>query len=147
MIRLAAALAAAAALALGACGEGSGEREYVEQVEAVTEQLVQGASTLTPKGGSPKQIAINLETVAGRYEAAAAELAAISPPDQAAALHAELVADLTRLSEATSEAAAEIRSGGAAGAVGVLGGLTKQAKRVGIEIEATIARINAALGS
>lgn len=145
MIRVAAALTAVTAVALCACGGESESEDYVEQVEAVTQRLVQGAATLSPKGGSPKQIAANLDTVAAGYEVAATDLASISPPSEVAALHAELAADLGTLSEETSQAAAEVRAGGAASAVGVIGRLTKQARRVGAEIEATILQINAAL--
>ncbi|MBM3668123.1 MAG: hypothetical protein FJW90_11760 [Actinobacteria bacterium] len=146
MTRLAVAVAAlVAVLALGACGGEDENSAYTEQVTDVTTRLVEGASTLTPEGGSPKQIAANLDLVADRYAAAAAELATIPAPDEVAALHAQLAADLTKLGDQTASAAKEVRAGGAADAVGVIGRLTKEAERVGAEIEATIAQINAEL--
>lgn len=146
MLRLALALLATAALTLSACGgEDTENSEYVEQVRQVTAQLVQSASSLRPEGGSPKQIAANLDRVSDRYEQAAEDLGEIEPPEEVAALHEQLVSQLTTLQDQTANAANQVRAGGAASAVGAIGRLRKDAERTGAQVEATITQINAEL--
>lgn len=146
--RLAVVLAACSALALAACGADTSENnEYVDEVNQVNAALLESVETIPATGGSPGQVSTALESVSAQLRTAASDLAAVSPPDDVADLHAEIVHDVETLSEEASNAANEVAAGGAAGAAGVVAQFVAEANRIGAEIDATITEINEVLQS
>jgi hypothetical protein len=140
------ALALAAALGLVACdGDTAENNEYVDEVNAVSQQLLSSVQSLPAGGGSPQQISTALDQVASDVGTAATDLSDIDPPEDVADLHEEIVADLETLESEATNAADEVAAGGAAGAIGVVGQFVAEANRLGAEIDSTISEINSVL--
>jgi hypothetical protein len=148
-LRLAAAALAATALALVACGGDTEEKnEYVDAVNEVTSTLNAGLTEVSSRGvaaGSPEEAGPVFEDFSAQLDAAAAGLSDISPPEDVASLHDELVSILEELSAESGNAADEIAAGGAAAVTGVATGFLGEANRLGAEADATITEINAKL--
>jgi hypothetical protein len=137
------ALLAASALALAACDEDTAENnDYVDQVNEVSSTLLSSVQTLPASGGSPQQISGALNQVADQVGTAATDLSEIDPPEDVADLHDRIVTDLNTLSDEATNAANEVKSGGAAAAAGVVGQFVVEANRIGAEIDSTITEIN-----
>ena len=140
------ALVAAATLGLAACdGDSAENNEYVDEVNAVSSQLLDSVSSLPAGAGSPGQISSALNQVSKQVGTAATDLAEIDPPEDVADLHDEIVADLETLEGEATEAANEVKAGGAAAAIGVVGRFVAEANRLGAEIDSTISEINSTL--
>ena len=145
---LAVALIAASALALAACdGDTAENNEYVDQVNEVSSTLLSSVQSLPASGGSPKQISSALDEVSTQVGTAATDLSEVEPPEDVADLHQKMVTDLNTLSDEATNAANEVASGGAAGAVGVVAQFVVEANRIGGEIDSTINEINSELQS
>jgi hypothetical protein len=139
-------LAVASALALAACGGDTAENnEYVDEVNAVSSELLESVNSLPAAGGSPTQISASLDQVSTQIGAAAMDLSEIEPPGEVSTLHTELVTDLNTLKAEAKNAATEVKAGGAAAAVGVVGQFVAEANRLGAEIDSTITQINSEL--
>ena len=147
-LRLVAAALAATALALVACGGDTEEKnEYVDEVNEVTSTLNAGLAGIASQGtaGSPEEAGTVFEDFSTQLDAAAADLSGISPPEDVASLHDELVSILEELSAESGNAANEIAAGGAAAVTGVSTGFIGEANSLGAEADATISEINAML--
>ena len=142
-------LALAAALALGACGGDTDEKnEYVDEVNTVTSTLNDGladVSSQTPSTTSPQQVAGVFSDFASNLSAAVTDVGEITPPDEVADLHDELVADLTTLRDEATGAANEADAGAVASVPGIAAEFLTEADRLSGDIDATIAEINAKL--
>ena len=146
--RLTLALIAASALALAACdGDTAENNEYVDQVNEVSSTLLSSVQALPAAGGSPKQVSAALEQVASQVGTASTDLSEIEPPEDVADLHDKIATDMSTLSDEATNAANEVASGGAAGAVGVVAQFVAEANRIGAEIDSTIDEINNELQS
>ena len=147
-LRLVAAALTATALALVACGGDTEEKnEYVDEVNEVTSTLNAGLAGIASQGtaGSPEEAGTVFEDFSTQLDAAAADLSGISPPEDVASLHDELVSILEELSAESGNAANEIAAGGAAAVTGVSTGFIGEANSLGAEADATISEINAML--
>ncbi len=147
---LVAAALAATALALVACGGDTEEKnEYVDEVNEVTSTLNAGLAGIASQGtaGSPEEAGTVFEDFSTQLDAAAADLSDISPPEDVASLHDELVSILEELSAESGNAANEIAAGGAAAVTGVSTGFIGEANSLGAEADATISEINASCRS
>ncbi len=143
---LALALIAASALALAACdGDTAENNDYVDQVNEVSSTLLSSVQSLPASGGSPQQVSSALEQVSTQVGTAATDLSEVDPPEDVADLHEKMVTDMNTLSDEATNAANEVASGGAAGAVGVVAQFVAEANRIGGEIDATIDQINSEL--
>lgn len=139
-------LVAVAALGLAACdGDTAENNEYVDEVNAVSSQLLDSVSALPASGGSPGQISSALDQVASQLGTAASDLSAIDPPEDVSDLHEDIVTDLQTLEDEATNAADEVQQGGAAAAIGVVGQFVAEANRIGAEIDSTISEINSVL--
>jgi hypothetical protein len=137
---------ATAALGLAGCdGDTAENNEYVDDVNAVSTQLLESVKSLPAGGGSPQQISTALDQVASQVGTAATDLSAIDPPEDVAGLHDQIVSDLETLESEATNAADEVKSGGAAAAIGVVGQFVAEANRIGAEIDSTISEINGVL--
>jgi hypothetical protein len=142
------ALIAASALALAACdGDTAENNEYVDEVNEVSSTLLSSVQALPAAGGSPQQVSAALEQVASQVGTASTDLSEIEPPEDVADLHDKIVTDMSTLSDEATNAANEVASGGAAGAVGVVAQFVAEANRIGAEIDSTIDEINNELQS
>ena len=140
------ALLAVAALGLVACdGDTAENNEYVDEVNAVSSDLLASVSSLPASGGKPGQVSRALDQVASQVGTAATDLTEIDPPEDVATLHDDIVTDLQTLEEEATKAAGEVRSGGAAAALGVVGRFVAEANRIGAEIDSSITEINIVL--
>ena len=140
------ALLAVAALGLVACdGDTAENNEYVDEVNAVSSDLLASVSSLPASGGKPGQVSRALDQVASQVGTAATDLTEIDPPEDVATLHDDIVTDLQTLEEEATKAAGEVRSGGAAAALGVVGRFVAEANRIGAEIDSSITEINSVL--
>jgi aryl-alcohol dehydrogenase-like predicted oxidoreductase len=142
------ALIACSALALGACGSDTAENnDYVDQVNQVTSELLASVQSIPATGGSPQRVSASLENVSTRLGSAATDLSEITPPEDVADFHVEIVQDLRTLQDEASNAADEVKAGGAAGAVGVVTQFVAEANRIGAQIDSAITDINDRLQS
>jgi C-terminal processing protease CtpA/Prc len=116
----------AGALALAACGSNDEDNDYVEEVNAIQEQLVDdvtetvsGAPPANPKAAA--EVAGELE---GVFASTADEFEAIEPPQDVAGLHDELVAAIRGVGARIGEAEKAFASGN-----------SKQAARAALELQ------------
>lgn len=107
------ALLLAGALALAACGSNEENDDYVDQVNAIQEQLVDdvteavsGAPPTNPEAAA--EVAADLE---GVFTSTAEEFEAVEPPQDVADLHDELVAAIRRVGARIGEAEKAFASG------------------------------------
>lgn len=139
-------LAVAFALGLAACDGDTGENnEYVDEVNAVSSDLLASVSSLPASGGKPGQVSRALDQVASQVGTAATGLTEIDPPEDVATLHDDIVTDLQTLEDEATNAADEVKSGGAAAALGAVGRFAAEANRIGAEIDSSITEINSVL--
>jgi hypothetical protein len=116
----------AGALALAACGSNEEDNDYVEQVNASQEQLVDevtetvsGAPPANPRAAA--EVAGELE---GVFASTADEFEAIEPPQDVADLHDELVAAIRGVGTRIGETEKAFASGS-----------SKQAARAALELQ------------
>jgi hypothetical protein len=138
------------AVALVACGGGDADEknDYVDQVNEVTTTLNTGLTQISsdvPLATDPAQASKVFSQFASSLKTAASDIDAIEPPDDVAELHDKLVADVTTLSEESTNAANEAEAGGPAGLPGVATQFIDEANKLGGDIDATIAEINTEL--
>ena len=148
-LRVIAPLLAAAALALAACdGDTDEKNDYVDEVNGVTATLNSGLTEISSQAtavGSPEQAASVFSGFGSSLDAAATDLEGITPPDEVAGLHDQIVEDLQTLSSEATNAADEIKAGGAASVAGVATQFIAEANRIAGEIDTTIGEINSQL--
>ena len=141
--------AAAAALALGACGGDTEEKnDYVDQVNEVTSTLNSGLTKISTEAtaiSSPDQASKVFAEFGTSLETAAADMEGIEPPEDVADLHDQLVEQIRTLASEATNAADEISSGGPASVAGVAGQFLTEATRGSSEVDSTIAEINSKL--
>ena len=149
-IRLLAAICAAtAAFALAACdGDREEKNDYVGELNeitpALTSELEQISTGLTAVA-APDKVSRALSSFAAEMRSIAGEIAAITPPGEVADLQAELLEHVRTLGDEATDAADEIRAGGAASVIGAGQQFVSEAARVAGEIDATITEINSEL--
>ncbi len=140
------ALAIASALTVAACGGDADEKNaYVDDINNVTSTLNSGLTEISTEAatvGSPEQAAGIFSDFAAQLDTAAAQIEDISPPDDVAGLHYQLVDEITTLSAAATGAADEIGAGGPAAVAGVATGFIGEANRLSAEVDTTISEIN-----
>ncbi|HEX2358224.1 MAG TPA: hypothetical protein VHH72_00255 [Solirubrobacterales bacterium] len=138
-----------AVLALIGCGDDTDEKnEYVGQVNDVTATLNTGLGEVANQAGalpSPADSSRVFRDFAAQLDTAAAEISAISPPEDVADLHDRLVEQLERLSAEATNAADEISAGGQAAVAGVATQFVAEANSLSAEADGTIAEINSVL--
>ena len=78
-------------------------------------------------------------------ETAAADIEQIEPPEDVAELHDQLVEQVKTLSTEATDAANEIKAGGAASVPGIAGEFITEANRGSSEVDSTITEINSKL--
>ncbi len=143
------ALAACAAFAVAACGGDTQEKnDYVGAVNEVTTTLNTGLTTISSEAAtvnSPEQAEGVFTDFAMQLDAAAADISQITPPDDVAELHDQLVGDIQTLSAEASAAADEIKAGGAASVAAVATRFIGEANTLSAEIDSTISEINGKL--
>ena len=140
-------VALVAALAMAACGSGDAEEknDYVAEVNSVTQTLNEDLAEVAGQGASatsPERSADLLRGFSEDLSTAVTELDAISPPEDVAGLHDELVAEVTELKGAAANARDEIRAGGAASISAVVTEFVIEANRISGDIDSTITEIN-----
>lgn len=144
-----AALTAAAVLALIACGGDNDEaNDYVDQVNDVTSTLNTGLAEIGSQGSalaSPADASRVFTDFSEQLQTAAADVSAISAPDDVSGLHDQLVKQLEQLSSEAKNAADEISDGGPAAIAGVATQFISEANSLSAAADATIAEINAQL--
>jgi hypothetical protein len=148
-LRLTAPALAAAVVVLGACGGDTAEKnDYVDKVNGVTATLNSGLTEISSEAtavASPKQAAGVFSGFASNLDTAASDLEGISPPDDVTDLHDQIVQNLRTLSDEATNAADEVRAGGAASVAGVATQFIAEATRISAEVDTTISEINSQL--
>jgi hypothetical protein len=100
-----------AALALAACGN-SEQNDYVDQVNAVQTEFLNAmtAAASTPPT-NPSQAGDLISSMEDAFNTAAEDLQAISPPDDVADLHQQLIDKMSELGDKVSEVGKALKSG------------------------------------
>jgi hypothetical protein len=109
---VAAAILAAGALLLAACGGSSGlsKPQYEAQVRAIGDELG-GSLSSTTSATTPKAAATALTRVQAQLRTAEKKLKAISPPDAAKAGHARMTKAVSELADELGPVIVKLKSG------------------------------------
>ena len=146
---LIAAIAASLSLAVAACNGNTDEKnDYVDQVNGVTSTLNSGLTEITTQAtaiAAPERASEVFSSFGASLDTAAAEISEISPPEEVADLHDQLVQQIRTLSSEATNAANEVKAGGAASVVGVAGQFVTEATRLSNEVDSTLSEINSEL--
>jgi hypothetical protein len=146
--RLAITLAAiSSTLTLAACGSDDADEknDYVDEVNAVTQTLNKDLAAVANQGTSATSAERSANLLKGFSEdlaAAVTKLEEITPPEDVASAHDQLVADVTELRGEAANARDEIRAGGPASIGGVTTQFVIDANRISGDIDSTITEIN-----
>ena len=103
---------AVAALAVAACGSNSEANDYVDQVNAVQTEflnaMTDAASTPPANASQAGELISSMEDA---FNTAAEDLQAISPPDDVADLHQQLIDKMSELGDKVAEVSDALKSG------------------------------------
>jgi hypothetical protein len=140
------AMLAAATLGLAACGS-SESNDYVDSVNEITSQLKEEINAIGQGSNAqdPKQASAVFAEISRKVDAAAAELADVSPPGEVADLHDRIVSDLKTLGDEAQGVADDISAGGAPAVPGSVSQFIADARRIDAEVSRTIDEINSKL--
>jgi hypothetical protein len=135
-----------AALSLVACGGDTAEsNDYVDEVNEVQTALQNEISGLSRTPNSPDELVGFYEETVSSIDAAVTSLEDISPPDEVADLHDQLIAAVQDLADVITGAADEIKAGGAAAVPGAVSQLSTEGSQIQLEFSTTIDQINTKL--
>ena len=140
------AVSAVAALAAG-CGNEE-QNDYVDQVNAIQEEIASAAtqaSTTSPSNA--KEAADQVRQLADAYAAGADDLAAIDPPDDVADLHEQLTDQISALAGDIDKAADTIEDGKPQEAAQALSEMEAALRESQTQFNSLIDEINAEFGN
>lgn len=142
------AIATAAAIAAG-CGSADEQNEYVDEVNASQVDLVDeiratvsGAAPSTPNEAAT--VAAELE---GIFEGSADEIDAVTPPEEVADLHAQLVGELRQIADRIAKAEDAFRDADAQQAAEAATELQQATNQAQTDLNELIDEINAEFGN
>jgi PBP1b-binding outer membrane lipoprotein LpoB len=149
MIKLASMLAVAAvALIAAGCGDVEEQNDYVDQVNALQTELVSEVTAVV--SGTPPSNAQQAADVAGElgdvFNDSADDIEAVTPPEEVADLHAELVAKIRDIADQINAAEEAFTSGNAQEAAQAATELQSATNSAQTELNSLIDQINAEFG-
>jgi hypothetical protein len=140
------AIGAAAAIAAG-CGNEE-QNDYVDQVNAIQEDIAAAATEASSSAPSnPKEAAQAGHQIADAFAAGADDLAAIDPPEDVADLHQQLTDELSGVAEDIDSAADTFETGNAQQAAAAAVDLQTSVTEAQTEVNSLIDQINSEFGN
>lgn len=138
------AIAAVAVIAVG-CGDVEEQNDYVEQVNALQNELV--AEVTDAVSGTPPSNPRQAAAVAGElgdiFSASADDIEAVTPPEEVADLHAQLVETIREIADQIASAEDAFTSGNAQEAAQAATELQNATNSAQTELNSLIDQINA----
>lgn len=146
MIKFASMLAVGAvALIAAGCGDVEEQNDYVDQVNALQTELVSEVTAVV--SGTPPSNAQQAADVAGElgdvFSASADDIEAVTPPEEVADLHAELVEKIRDIADQITAAEEAFTSGNAQEAAQAATELQSATNSAQTELNSLIDQINA----
>lgn len=150
-MRRSASLLAVGAIAATLAGCGNDEQnEYVDEVNALQNELVAEVGDVTTSGSvptTPQQAADVAGELAQVFEEGAEQFEAVTPPEEVADLHAQLVEQIQAIADQVADAEEAFRSGDAQEASQAAIALQEAANDAQTALNGLIDRINEELGN
>ena len=136
-------LAVALSLAfLVACGgDTTAKNEYVAAVNRAQTEFAAGIAKARPGADAAK----TFDDMQAAIDKVVADLRAVDPPDEVAALHERLVREMAGFGTAVEQAAGSLTSGDPGKLAAAQAAFTRSTAGAGRKIDATIGQINAKL--
>ena len=130
---------------LVACGgDTTAKNEYVAAVNKAQTEFAAGIGKAAPSATEADATKVFGDMQAA-IEKVVADLRAVEPPDEVAALHQRLVREMADFGTAVEKAAGSLRSGDPGKLAAAQAAFTKSTAGAGRKIDATIGQINAKL--
>ena len=140
------AIAAAAGIAAG-CGNGE-QNDYVDQVNAIQQDIADAATEAGSSAPSNPQEAADVgHQIADAFDQGAQDLADVDPPDEVADLHQQLTDELSSVADQINKAADTFESGNAQQAAQAAVELQQSVTTAQTEVNSLIDQINSEFGN
>lgn len=140
------AIAAAGAIAAG-CGNEE-QNDYVDQVNAIQEDIAAAATEASTAAPTNAQEAADVgRQIADAFAQGAEDLAAVDPPEEVADLHEQLTTELSTVADDINQAADAFESGNAQQAQQAALDLQESVTQAQTEVNRLIDEINSEFGN
>ena len=140
------AIAAAAGIAAG-CGNGE-QNDYVDQVNAIQQDIADAATEAGSSAPSNPQEAADVgHQIADAFAQGADDLEAVDPPEEVADLHQQLTDELSTVSDDINQAADTFESGNAQQAAQAAVDLQSSVTEAQTTVNSLIDQINSEFGN